>query len=248
MVPTNFSSPDRFCNGDMMPKTEILEKMNNSCMKSKSHINRSINVFIIAGRGPIILRGPVNSEELTSYQIDKALNSFRPARQQLKALIEIASLDDGYVFIVESGKVIVGYVIFCPPDEYLKWGNDQIPGLLELGAIEISPNWRHEGLGVKLLREVFKTGIFEDYLIISMEFYWHWDTDKSELSLWEYRNMLSRVLGTFGFEQWKTDDPDITSHPANTFMVRAGKRIPNEWIERMKVIATSRRITLGETI
>jgi acetoin utilization protein AcuA len=152
------------------------------------------------------------------------------------------------VFIVESGHVIVGYVIFCPPDEYLKWGNDQIPGLLELGAIEISPNWRHEGLGIKLLREVFKTDIFEDYLIISMEYYWHWDTDKSELSLWEYRNMLARVLGTFGFEQWKTDDPDITSHPANTFMVRAGRRIPGEWIERMKIIATSRRVILGETI
>jgi acetoin utilization protein AcuA len=205
-----------------------------------------MNVFIVVGRGPVVLQGPVGTEELQNYDMDNSLNNFRPAQKQLKALREIASIKNGFVFIARSDRKIIGYVIFCPPDPYLKWGNDRIPGLLEFGAIEIGPTWRQEGLGIKLLREVFNTGMFESYLIIAMEYYWHWDIDKSELSIWEYRNMLARVLGFYGFELWKTDDPDVRSHPANTFMVRVGKRVPAEWVERMRTIATSRCSILNE--
>jgi acetoin utilization protein AcuA len=207
-----------------------------------------MDTLIIIGRGPVTLQGPMNLAELDKYKIDTGLNNFRPAIKQLEALKEIASLPTGYVFIIRTRDTIVGYVTFCEPDPYLNWGNGQIPRLLELGAIEISVNWRHEGLGLRLLKEVFSTGILESYLIISTEYYWHWDIDKSELSIWEYRNMLIRVLGCYGFKLWETDDPDVRSHPANTFMVRVGSKVPTEWVMKLQTIALSRRQILGEKL
>lgn len=195
---------------------------------------------IITSKGPVFIEGPVSPSILHGYRLDEGLRKFRTAEQQKKALEGIAALPEGYVFIARHGKLILGYVTFLPPEEYLCWGNDRIPGLMELGAIEVSPDWRRKGIGLGLLREAFKNDVFEDYLVISMEFSWHWDLEKTRLTLWEYRQMLIDVLSNFDFDLWDTNDPDILSHPANTFMVRVGKQVPQDRVERLKRICTQR--------
>ncbi len=195
---------------------------------------------IITNHGPVFVEGPMRASTLHGYHLDASLSKFRTPEQQKKALEEIAELPDGYVYIARHGKTIIGYVTFLPPEPYMCWGNDIVPGLMELGVIEVSPEWRRKGVGLGLLRETFKNDKFEDYLIISMEFAWHWDTTNTGLSTWQYRQMLIDVLGQFGFELWHTNDVDILSHPANTFMVRIGKRVPDDRIERLKNLCLSK--------
>lgn len=224
-------------------------RMHNTSLAAKNPIRTKLarlefqpshgDIFI-TDQGPLLIEGPVGAKEMHGYHLDDGLKMFRSAKQQKKALEDIAASLDGFVFIARFGKTIVGYVTFLSPDEYLCWGNKEIDNLLELGAIEVSDNWRRKGIGVRLLEEAFKDGRFEDFIIISTEYYWHWDLEKSGLSIWEYRNMLVDVLSRHGFELWKTNDPDIVSHPANTLMVRTGKRVAREKIIRMKGICATR--------
>ena len=194
--------------------------------------------LVFTSKGPVHIEGPVSQAELERYHLDEGLKKFRPALQQMQALIGIAGMPESFVYIARHGMTIVGYVTFLPPDIYLCWGTEPLPGMLELGVIEASPEWRRMGIGGQLMREAFKDERFEDYLIISMEFAWHWDLDNSGLSLWKYRKMLTGVLAGFGFELWHTNDPDILSHPANTFMVRTGRQVSPGRVERLKKLCT----------
>jgi acetoin utilization protein AcuA len=202
--------------------------------------NRGVNgAILISDRGPVVVEGPVSAVKLRDYQLDEGLKMFRCAEQQKKALIDIAG-SDGFVFVARFGKKVIGYVTYLPPDTYLNWGDSEVPDLLELGAIEVSNDWRRRGIGEALLRESFNRDTFENHIVISTEYYWHWDLEKSGLSIWEYSNMLSSVLGKYGFELWNTNDPDILSHPANTFMVRVGNRVPGEVIAHLKTLVMHR--------
>lgn len=194
--------------------------------------------IIVTDQGPVLVEGPVSPSRLHRFSIDSGLRMFRQAEQQKKALEDIAAMPNGFVFIARSGNTVVGYVTFLTPDAYLCPGAQDVPGLLELGAIEVSSNWRRRGLGVSLLKEAFRNDKFEDYIIISTEYYWHWDLEKTGLSIWEYRGMLVDVLRTHGFEIWNSTDPDVLSHPANTFMVRVGKRVPAQNIEQVRNVCS----------
>lgn len=208
---------------------------------SQSGVKQPVSSALITSHGLVFVEGPVSADKLDEYRLDEGLKKFRTAEQQKQAMVEIAALPDSYVYVARQKKTVIGYVLFLPPDEYLCWGNNQVPGLLELGAIEVAPTWRRKGIGSALLREAFKNEAFEDYLIISMEFSWHWDLDSTKLSLWEYRQMLIDKLGHFGFELWQTNDLDILSHPANTFMVRAGRYVPHDRVELLKKLCVSKK-------
>ncbi len=177
-------------------------------------------------KGPVRYEGTVNPFVLQGYSFDKELNVFRPALRQKQAMVNIASTADGKVFIAHNYRKVIGYVTFCTPDKYQRWTLNDSSRLLELGAIEVSPNWRQERVGMSLLDKVFSDGRMEDYIIISQEYCWHWDLLRTGLGVWEYQRMLHKVLSAYGFTRWSTDDPDIICHPANMFMVRVGSRVP----------------------
>ena len=63
----------------------------------------------------------------------------------------------------------------------------------------------------------------EDYIIISTEYYWHWDLKGTGLDVWQYRKIMEKMMAAGGLEPAATDDPEICSHPANCLMVRDRK-------------------------
>lgn len=76
----------------------------------------------------------------------------------------------------------------------------------------------------------------EDYIVITTEYYWHWDLKNTNLDVYEYKEMMIRYMQQVGFEVYQTNDPEITSHPANTLMARVGTRIDdNKRIEFDKI-------------
>ena len=104
--------------------------------------------------------------------------------------------------------------------------------MIELGAIEVIPAYRGSGVGKKLLEVSFYGDELEDYLVITTEYYWHWDLKGTGLNVWDYRKMMERMMQVVGFEYYATDDPEICSHPANCLMVRIGKNVGAESIEK----------------
>ena len=182
--------------------------------------------------GTVYVEGPVSPEKLAKYSFHEDLVAFRPPQQQHQAIIDIAKLPEGRIIIVRNEKIIVGYVTYLYPDPLERWAEDPIENMIELGAIEIIPAYRSTGVGKLLLEVSFMGDEMEDYLVITTEYYWHWDLKGTGLNVWDYRKMMERMMSPTGFVYFATDDPEITSHPANCLMAREGKRIPPETMER----------------
>lgn len=170
--------------------------------------------------------GPVTPSRLGDLAIDPGINNFRPAEVQKKALMQIASDDICKIFIAVSNETIIGYVAFHLPHELTRW--HRLPFILELGAIEISPDWRHQGVAKAMVQTAGSHGFMENHVVTSLEYAWHWDLKGTGLDIWSYQNVLSRLFSAIGFEIYRTDDPDILEHPASIFMARIGKNITGE--------------------
>lgn len=113
--------------------------------------------------------------------------------------------------------------------------------LIELGAIEVADAFRGLGLGQKMIRCAFLEGQLESMIVFTTEYYWHWDLKGSGLSVWEYREMMEKLMKCVDMVWFATDDPEICSHPANCLMVRVGSEVPQESVEQFDRIRFQQR-------
>ncbi|UOF90235.1 N-acetyltransferase [Fodinisporobacter ferrooxydans] len=205
-------------------------------MHALSHRKRYHATELQLPDSTLVVEGPVPSEVISNYTFHEGLRAFRPALQQQKAIEEIADLPEGRVIIAREGNVIAAYVTFLYPDPLERWSQGNMEDLLELGAIEVAAPWRHGGTAKKLLEVAFMDDAMNDYIVISTEYYWHWDLEGTHLSVWDYKEVMKKVMGSVGMEYFATDDPEITCHPANMLMARIGTRVPLESIEKFNEI------------
>lgn len=183
-------------------------------------------------KGIISVEGPLTSERLANYNFHSQLISFRNPKLQQEALIKIANRPEGRVIVAIFEEIIVGYVTFTYPDPVESWSRNNIENLIELGAIEVAPDFRNLNIGKNLLKVSMLDNAMDDYIIITTEYYWHWDLKRTGLNVWEYRKIMERMMSAYGFVEYATDDPEIRSHPANCLMARIGKRVDNKSIEQ----------------
>ncbi|WP_238649725.1 GNAT family N-acetyltransferase [Paenibacillus piscarius] len=174
----------------------------------------------------ITVHGPLSAEYLQRLDMHPDLDAFRRPQEQKEALIEISGLPEGRVIAAVAADVIIGYVTFHYPDELELWSQGGMEDLIELGAIEVADGYRGSGLGKLLVSTAFEEGQLEDCIVFTTEYYWHWDLKGSGLTVWEYRQMMEKLMKTVDMVWYATDDPEICSHPANCLMVRMGRDVP----------------------
>lgn len=196
------------------------------------HVKNYYRLEFKTKNGNVLVEGPVSSEKLAAYTLHEDLKAFRPSHQQHEALVGIAKLEEGRIIVIRQDNIVVGYVTYLYPDPLERWSEDRIPNMIELGAIEVIPAFRGSGAGKKLLEVSFMDDAMEDYLVITTEYYWHWDLKGTGLNVWEYRKVMEKMMNAGGLVWYATDDPEICSHPANCLMVRIGKRVDPESIQR----------------
>lgn len=189
-------------------------------------------VALKTSHGTITVEGPVSAETLEGLSFHEDLKAFRPAQEQKKAVTEIARLAEGRIIIARNKDTIVGYVTYVYPDPLESWSEGNMENLLELGAIEVIPDYRNFKVGKTLLKVSMMDDAMEDYIIITTEYYWHWDLKGTKLSVWDYRKVMEKMMNAGDLEYMATDDPEISSHPANCLMVRIGKRIDLDTIQQ----------------
>ncbi len=175
--------------------------------------------------GTLVIEGPVSSTTLAQLDFHQELTAFRPAEQQKQALVEIADLPEGRIIVARINHTVVGYVTFLYPDPLERWSEGKMDNLIELGAIEVAAPFRSYSIGKSLLKVSMMDDAMEDYIIITTEYYWHWDLKGTGLNVWEYRKIMEKMMNTGGLTWYATDDPEISSHPANCLMARIGKRV-----------------------
>ncbi|MDY0405318.1 GNAT family N-acetyltransferase [Virgibacillus sp. 179-BFC.A HS] len=182
--------------------------------------------------GMITIEGPLSSEQLRKYHFHEDLTAFRPASKQFEAVLDIADFPEGRIIIARIQDTIIGYVTYLHADPLERWSTFQMDDLIVLGAIEVIPDYRGAKIGSGLLEVSMMDDFMENYIIISTEYYWHWDLDKTNLSVWQYRKVMEKMMAAGGLSPAPTDDPEIISHPANCLMVRIGKNVPESSIEQ----------------
>jgi acetoin utilization protein AcuA len=182
--------------------------------------------FLKTSLGEILIEGPLEAAKIEGLCMNNKLSVFRLPAKQKEALSSIARLPEGMVYIARRGREIVDYLTFHYPDGFSRWSKH--PAVLELGGIEICPDWRKFGIGAALLKEAFNNPVMENYIIVTIEFCWHWDLKSSGLELYMYQKMLAGLFASVGLTRRATDDPDIIEHPANVLMVRVGKNVSSE--------------------
>ena len=179
----------------------------------------------------VTIEGPLPSEELKKYHFHELLTAFRPAEKQFEALLSIADFPEGRIIIARTEDTIVGYVTYLYPDPMERWSEFNMKDLIMLGAIEVIPDYRGAGVASGLLKVSMMDDYMENYITISTEYYWHWDLNRTSLSIWDYRKMMEKMMASGGLIPAPTDDPEIISHPANCLMVRIGKNVPESSVK-----------------
>jgi acetoin utilization deacetylase AcuC-like enzyme len=180
----------------------------------------------LAPGGPLVLRDRCPASLLRRLEVDPGIHAFvRDAQQEREVLARIAEEPTGEVVVAHTPEgVVVGYVAVLDPEPGTRFSS--LPGLLEVGAIEVASGWRRGGVAGALLRFAVEPDPFEDLILIASGLAWHWDLDQSALSAVAYRRVLRRVFEVAGFEAYRTDEPEIAYHPANLFVARIGSRVP----------------------
>lgn len=181
---------------------------------------------------PVIIRGPLTPAELERLAMHPGLVNFRSPPRQHEALKAIAALEGGRVIAACHNQTIVAYLTLHPPTPFQRWS--RLEGALELGGIEVARPWRRRGVGAALMAATFEDPALEDCIVISSEYCWHWDLGGSGLDVWDYREMLGRFFARYGLQQYQTDEPNITGHPANMLMARIGSRVPPQRVAQFE--------------
>jgi acetoin utilization deacetylase AcuC-like enzyme len=180
----------------------------------------------LAPGGPLVLRDRCPASLLRRLEVDPGIHAFvRAPEQQREVLARIAEEPTGEVVVAHTREgLVVGYVAVLDPEPGTRFSS--LPGLLEVGAIEVASGWRRGGVAGALLRFAVEPDPFEDLILIASGLAWHWDLDQSGLPAAAYRRVLRRVFEVARFEVLRTDEPEIAYHPANLFVVRVGSRVP----------------------
>lgn len=196
------------------------------------HIRTYYSKKLETSFGTIIVEGPVLTHDLQNLTFHEGLTAFRIPQQQFAAIIEISKLPEGRMIIAKLDETIIAYATFLYPDPLERWSEGKMENLLELGAIEVAPEFRGTGVGKSILQVSMLDDSMEDYIVITTEYYWHWDLKRTGLNVWQYRKVMEKMMQAGGLEVAATDDPEISSHPANCLMVRIGKRVDQKSIEK----------------
>ena len=180
----------------------------------------------LAPGGPLVLRDRCPASLLRRLEVDPGIHAFvRAPEQEREVLARIAEEPSAEVVVAHTPEgVVVGYVAVLDPEPGTRFAS--LPGLLEVGAIEVATGWRRGGVAGALLRFAVEPDPFEDLILIASGLEWHWDLEQSGLTAVAYRRVLRRVFEVAGFESYRTDEPEIAYHPANLFVARIGSRVP----------------------
>jgi acetoin utilization protein AcuA len=176
-------------------------------------------------KGGIQIENYCPAEKLEKLSVDEGIRMFsrhNPERQK-NALINVARLEGGNVIAGTKDSLLVSYIGIHQPSERERWGKQAHHWLFELGAIEVSRNFRELGLAEAMLDVAFDDPFYDDKIMLTTAFTWHWDLEATGMSKMQYRELFLHLAGKYGFIEMGTDDPNVTMDSANLFLVRLGK-------------------------
>jgi len=190
--------------------------------------------------GPCLeVRDRCTPDLLTGLSIDPGLGAFsryapEAGRRQHAALIRVASLAESRVLVAHVGRCLVGYLTFHPPPEESRWADLPRGQILELGGIEVARGFRSRGVARRLMNAAFDSGGYDAAIVYAQGLTWCWDMTGSRMGPSEYRTMILRLFGVYGFERCVTDEPDVSFDRTSVLLVRIGPHAPAPLVQAFR--------------
>ncbi len=175
--------------------------------------------------GQLILRDFCPPSLVERLKPDSGLRAFaRLPEREHQLLLNIARHPNCALTLAHTpGGVIVGEVTIAPGDAW--W--EGLDNVYEV-AIEVSSNWRGQGVAKQLLAFALELDALEDMILFAEGLSWHWDIEGLGLSIYRYRELIAHLFATQGFMEYPTTEPNISMEPANILLVRVGSRVDQQ--------------------
>lgn len=158
------------------------------------------------------------------------------ADRQHAALMQVAALPHGRVLVAYRSRQILAYLTFHPPERDCRWASLPFGQILELGGIEVARGLRGMGLARRLMNRAFAPPGFDDIIVYAQALTWCWDLEGTGMSMAEYRQMMLRLFGAYGFEPYVTDEPNIHYDRSSLLLARVGPMAPPGLVKRFQAL------------
>jgi acetoin utilization protein AcuA len=158
------------------------------------------------------------------------------ADRQHAALITVAGLAYGRVLVAHCGRQLVAYLTFHPPEGECRWASLPRGKILELGGIEVARGYRGMGLARRLMDLAFATPDFDEIIVYAQALTWCWDLEGTGMSMADYRQMMLRLFGAYGFKSYVTDEPNIRYDQLSILLGRVGTKSPPALVEAFQAL------------
>jgi acetoin utilization protein AcuA len=183
-------------------------------------------------RGEVRIRIAPSATEIRSYQFDPQFGThahYRSLYTRRKSLEEQVGVPGTRVALALADDThIIGFGVLADPDTDDRWSRLG-PGLMtEVKVIEICRDWRSAGIAGGILEKILAAPDLEGKIVYMVGYSWTWDLDGTAMTAQQYRMILIRLFGGFGFKEFQTNEPNICLKPENLFMARVGEKVPAE--------------------
>jgi acetoin utilization protein AcuA len=162
------------------------------------------------------------------------------ASRQHAALLKVAGLASGRVLVAHVGHQFVAYLTFHPPEDHSRWVSLPQGKILELGGIEVARGFRGMGLARRLMDQAFAPPDFDEIIVYAEALTWCWDLEGSGMGMAEYRQMMLRLFGAYGFKPCVTDEPNILYDRTSVLLARLGPKSPSALVGEFQGLLTER--------
>lgn len=172
--------------------------------------------------GPLFLRDFCPPSLVERLRVGSGFQAFTSVPEREHALLfDIASSPDCALTLAYTpAGEIVGQVTLAPAGNL--W--EGVENLYEV-AIEVSTRWRGRGVARRLLAFALSLEALEEVILFALGLSWHWDTEGLRLSTRGYGRLIAHLFAAHGFQEYATNEPDISMNPNNFLLARIGKRV-----------------------
>lgn len=182
--------------------------------------------------GKILIRSFCTGDDIRMCSFDGQFGihpHYKSLYTRKETLEKIAGMPDtNVVLALIDYQHIIGFGVLVHPEPDERWSELGQGTMIEVKAIEVCRDWRSTGVAGGILQLLVDHPRIEAMIAYMVGYSWTWDLDGALKSAQEYRSMLIRLFGRFGFQEYQTNEPNICLKPENLFMARIGASISKD--------------------
>jgi acetoin utilization protein AcuA len=184
------------------------------------------------------IRSFFRSERIHNCTFDRCFTTHGPYKSLYtsRRLLEEAAEQPGanVVLAATEDNHIIGYGILAYPAPGERWADLGPKLMMEVSAIEVVRPWRSLKIASTILKLMTADPSIEDRIAYMVGYSWTWDLSGTANTAQQYREMLVKLFEPHGFQEYRTNEPNVCLKPENLFMCRVGKNITQVIRDRFK--------------